>query len=45
MVFVDDRPQNLAAYLDARRRQSKACLACEHAAGCAGLYVFGRNRS
>ncbi|MFI5360697.1 MAG: radical SAM protein [Elusimicrobiota bacterium] len=41
MVFVDAPPQNLAAYLDVRRRKAGACLACEAAIGCAGFYVFG----
>ena len=41
MVFANAPPQNLAAYIDARRRQTGACLACEHAVGCAGFYVFG----
>jgi len=41
MVFVDAPPQNLAAYLDARRRKTGLCLACEHAVACAGFYVFG----
>jgi len=40
MVFADAPPQNLAAYLDARRRHTGACLSCEHAVGCAGLYIF-----
>jgi MoaA/NifB/PqqE/SkfB family radical SAM enzyme len=44
MVFADAPPQNLAAYLDARRRQTGVCLACEHAVGCAGFYVFGGRR-
>jgi MoaA/NifB/PqqE/SkfB family radical SAM enzyme len=44
MVFADAPPQNLAAYLDARRRKTGVCLACEHAAACAGFYVFGRRR-
>jgi MoaA/NifB/PqqE/SkfB family radical SAM enzyme len=41
MVFADAPPQNLAAYLDARRRHNGACRQCEHAVGCAGLYTFG----
>lgn len=41
MVFVDAPPQNLAAYLDARRRKTDACLACDAAIACAGFYVFG----
>ena len=41
MVFADAPPQNLAAYLDARRRKAAACRSCEHAVGCAGFYVFG----
>jgi len=42
MVFVDSPPQNLASYLDGRRRKTAACRVCEYAVACAGFYVFGR---
>lgn len=40
MVFVDSPPQNLAAYLDARRKKTPECDPCEFAVACAGHYVF-----
>lgn len=45
MVFVDAAPENLASYLDAKRRKDERCLACEHSIGCAGFYVFDERRS
>lgn len=41
MVFADAAPQNLASYLDTRRRKTEACAGCEFSIGCAGFYAFG----
>jgi MoaA/NifB/PqqE/SkfB family radical SAM enzyme len=45
MVFVDAEPENLASYLDAKRRKDEDCLSCEHSIGCAGFYVFAEGKA
>ena len=44
MAFADAPPENLAAYLAAKRLKTEACQGCEFSIGCAGFYVFGEAR-